>query len=171
MAVDIALSVDGGDWPPEADLRALAEKSIAATAAKAPALSKDGEVSILFTDDAHIAELNAEWRGIAHPTNVLSFPAAPVSTGWKGPVPLGDIVLGFETMTKEAAAAHLTLADHISHLLVHGLLHLVGFDHQDDAEAAAMESLETAVLAELGIADPYAGREPELIDTAGNNGR
>ncbi len=132
MAVRIALSIEGGDWPAEGELRALAEKALAATAAKTPAFPHDGEVSVLFTDDAEIADLNAAWRKIPRPTNVLSFPA-PQMPGLAGDdAPLGDIVLGFETMTKEAADAHLTLHDHISHLLVHGLLHLIGYDHQDD---------------------------------------
>lgn len=168
MAARIALSIEGGAWPAEAELRALAERALAATAAKTPAFPHDGEVSVLFTDDAEIAELNAAWRKIPRPTNVLSFPAPPMPGAADADRPIGDIVLGFETMTKEAADAHLTLQDHISHLLVHGLLHLVGYDHHDDGEAAAMESLETAILAELGIADPYAGREPLLIDPAGN---
>jgi probable rRNA maturation factor len=84
--------------------------------------------------------------------------------------PMGDIVLAYETVAKEAAAAHLTLADHITHLLVHGLLHLLGHDHGEDAAAEAMERLEAAVLARLGIADPYAGSVTEHHQTPGGNG-
>jgi probable rRNA maturation factor len=128
-------------------------------------------LSLLFTDDATIADLNRDWRGKPKPTNVLSFPAPDTSEAADGiPMPLGDIVFGFETVAKEAAEAGLTLADHINHLLVHGLLHLLGYDHEEDREATAMEQLETAILARLGIADPYAGSEPEHRGTPGGTG-
>jgi probable rRNA maturation factor len=167
----VELTIEAGDWPPEAELSRIAEAAAMATASAVPGFPAGRTVSILLTDDARIAALNALWRGKEGPTNVLSFPAPPAPLGAEGELPLGDIVLGCETVTKEAAASHLTLTDHISHLLVHGLLHLVGYDHGDDREAEAMEALETRVLAELGVADPYAGSEPELISNAGSNGR
>ena len=120
------------------------------------------EVALLLCDDARIAGLNAEFRGRAAPTNVLSWPA------FDGPVPdpeqeeplfLGDLALGYETCAREAAAAGLGLADHAAHLLVHGLLHLFGHDHAGDAEAEAMEALETNVLASMGVANPYSCEE------------
>lgn len=167
----VELGVEAGDWPPLTALRSITREAAAVAAASVRSFPVSGEVSVLFTNDARIAELNASWRGKAGPTNVLSFPSPPMPANAEVTVSIGDIVFGFETVTKEAAELHLTLTDHISHLFVHGLLHLVGFDHDDDRKAAAMEKLETAILAKLGIADPYAGSEPELISTAGSNGR
>jgi probable rRNA maturation factor len=112
-------------------------------------------VHILFTDDAAMREINKEWRGLDKPTNVLSFPAAlqPVP---KGEVAhLGDLVLAWETVNSEATTQGKATADHISHLIVHGLLHLQGFDHEIESEAETMEARETAILSGLGIADPY----------------
>jgi probable rRNA maturation factor len=169
--VFVEFGVDAGDWPPLTTLRRITREAASATAALVPGFPVAGEVSVLFTNDARIAELNASWRGKAGPTNVLSFPAPSMPPGPEATVSIGDIVFGFETVTKEASEMHLTLTDHISHLFIHGLLHLVGLDHDNDQKAAAMEALETAILAKLGIADPYAGSEPELISTAGSNGR
>jgi probable rRNA maturation factor len=167
----VELGVGAGDWPPLTTLRCITRAAASAAAASVPDFPSIAEVSVLFTNDARMADLNAAWRGKAGPTNVLSFPAPALPSSPEATVSIGDIVLGCETVTKEAAQMHLTLADHISHLFVHGLLHLIGFDHDDDREAVAMEQLETAILAKLGIADPYAGSEPELISTAGSNGR
>jgi probable rRNA maturation factor len=121
------------------------------------------EVSILLADDATVRRLNAAYRGQDRATDVLSFPAfddipeaAPGHLA-AGPVPLGDIVLALETVRAEAATAGLPLSDHVSHLVVHGCLHLLGYDHQDGADALRMEGLERSILARLGIADPYAG--------------
>jgi probable rRNA maturation factor len=121
------------------------------------------EVSILLADDATVRRLNALYRGQDRATDVLSFPAfdripeAVPGPLPPGPVPLGDIVLALETIRAEATAAGKPLSDHVSHLVVHGYLHLLGFDHQDGADAALMEGLERSILARLGIADPYAG--------------
>ena len=112
-----------------------------------------GTVAVLLTDDETVRDLNARFRGKDAPTNVLSFPAAPMP-GIEPP-PLGDVVLSFETCAAEAEAQAKTLADHLSHLVVHGVLHLLGRDHEDDAEAEAMEAEERAILAGLGVADPY----------------
>jgi probable rRNA maturation factor len=118
------------------------------------------EVSFRFTDDATIAALNADWRGTPKATDVLSFPAddddVPVVTG--APRLLGDVVLAFETCRRDATALERPFADHVRHLLVHGLLHLLHFDHQTAGDAERMEALEVAVLADLGVPDPYAGR-------------
>jgi probable rRNA maturation factor len=113
-----------------------------------------GSVSILLADDAFVQGLNRRHRGLDKPTNVLSFPA-PAAFEER----LGDVVLGFETVSAEAAARGISLADHTRHLVVHGILHLLGHDHQDAAEAAGMEALEAEVLARLGIADPYTLRD------------
>lgn len=156
---ELAIAIEGGAWPGEDSLLAIAEAAAKAAAAETGANFSGRDLSLLFTDDDEIGQLNADWRGKPKPTNVLSFPAASFP-GAAAP-PLGDIAFGFETVAREAQEAGLTLTDHISHLFVHGLLHLLGHDHEDDAEAEAMERLEVAILARLGIADPYAGSEPE----------
>ena len=159
-AVDLV--VEAGDWPAKAKLTRIATAAIAAAASGARLRASGGaEVIVVFTDDAHVRRLNRKYRGKNKPTNVLSFPASPTPAG--APVPLlGDIVLAAETVAKEAAEAGVALADHLTHLIVHGFLHLIGYDHEDDTEAAAMEALETRVLKKLGVADPYA----ELAETA-----
>jgi len=134
----------------------------AITAAAAALATPDGEVSIVLTDDASIQKLNREWRKIDKPTNVLSFPALP-PTGAGGPddAPrmLGDIAIAYETLRQEADDERKPFADHLSHLAVHGFLHLIGYDHEIDDDAEAMEALEQEILAQLGIPDPYAERE------------
>jgi len=133
--------------------------SLAALAAfeAAPPRSSLYEVSIVLTDDDEISALNRTWRGKDAPTNVLSFPAGEPFGEIPGePRPLGDVILGGETVIAEAAAKGISTADHASHLVVHGMLHLLGYDHDGDEEATRMETLETEVLARLGIADPYA---------------
>jgi len=119
----------------------------AATAALGTAT---GDIVVLLTDDAAVRDLNARFRGKDRPTNVLSFPAAESAAPH-----LGDLVLAFGVCADEAEAQGKTLADHLSHLTVHGVLHLLGRDHEDEAEAEAMEAEERAVLASLGVADPY----------------
>lgn len=156
---DIEIAIEGGDWPDELALVALARGAARAVEESLGADFSGRELSLLFTDDAEIGSLNADWRGKPKPTNVLSFPAAAMP-GMEVP-PLGDIAFGYETVRREAEEAGLTMTDHISHLFVHGLLHLLGYDHEVTAEAEAMERLEVAILARLGIADPYAGSEPE----------
>jgi probable rRNA maturation factor len=154
IAVDVL--VEAGDWPAEPELDRLAERAVAASlAAVAAEIAPPAEVSIVFTDDDHIRALNRRYRGRDAATNVLSFPAAPQVKGKLGP-PLGDIVLARQTIAREAAADGLTVADHLTHLIVHGFLHLLGYDHDTDRDAAVMTRLETAILARLGIADPYA---------------
>jgi probable rRNA maturation factor len=114
------------------------------------------EVSVLLTDDPSVARLNRDYRGMDRPTNVLSFPAdAPICAGMSAPRLLGDVVVALETTAREAVAAGTPLADHLAHLVVHGTLHLCGFDHEEDGEAQRMEALEVELLAGLGIADPY----------------
>jgi probable rRNA maturation factor len=133
---------------------AAAEAAFAAMPDR-PALA---EVSIALVDDAAIRDLNRAWRGKDQPTNVLSFPAPPVAIPG-APVLLGDIAVAFETTAAEAAAEGKTIADHLAHLVVHGMLHLFGHDHIEAGEAEQMETIERDILATLGIADPYAGRD------------
>ena len=154
IAVDIL--VEGGEWPAKPRLRTLARRAIDTAVARAHLpLAADAEVSLLFTDDGRMRGLNHQYRGKDSPTNVLSLPAAPVIAGHLGP-PLGDIVFAAETIRREADEQGIAFDDHLAHLVVHGLLHLAGHDHEIDSEALVMEGLETAILADLGIADPYA---------------
>ena len=113
----------------------------------------------MLTDDSAIHALNRDWRGHDAPTNVLSFPAQPLRGRKPAPAAsLGDIVIAFETTRREAAAEGKPLKDHLAHLAVHGFLHLVGYGHDKDRDARKMESLEVAILAGLGVPDPYAVR-------------
>jgi probable rRNA maturation factor len=115
------------------------------------------EVSVLLTTDEVVQDLNRTWRGKDKPTNVLSFPASPQPAHAGVAVPLGDVVLAYDTMLRESAEQGKPLQDHLAHLLIHGTLHLLGQDHETgDADATAMEALETEALHGLGIADPYA---------------
>ncbi|MEM6407142.1 MAG: rRNA maturation RNase YbeY [Pseudomonadota bacterium] len=127
-------------------------------------LSADFEISLLGCDDARISKLNAEFRGKPKPTNVLSWPAVDLSNAAPGSAPekadpsqheLGDIALAFETCRREAEEFQKPFEDHVCHLLVHGLLHLLGYDHENDLDAALMEGEERQILAKMGIADPY----------------
>src|SRR5450631_1345067 len=125
-----------------------------AIAAAAGALSTtDGEVSVLLTDDAAIRALNRDWRKIDKPTNVLSFPAP------KGASMLGDIVIAFETLEQECTEEDRIFLGHLAHLTVHGFLHLIGYDHQNDAQADEMEALESKIMTLMKLPDPYFGRD------------
>ncbi|HEV2558758.1 MAG TPA: rRNA maturation RNase YbeY [Microvirga sp.] len=151
----VDLAVEAGAWGPEDGLETFARRALGAGFAAASDRPRDEvEISLLLTDDAGIQELNRDWRGKDKPTNVLSFPA-PMIPGLPGPRPLGDIAVAFETVTREAEAEGKTFEDHLTHLLIHGLLHLLGYDHELEAEAEIMEALEVKALASLGIADPY----------------
>ena len=157
------LDIDIEDWP-SGDWEALAERAALAAAEAEPLLANPRLVaSLLFTSDEDVHALNREWRDRDKPTNVLSFPMmereeletlAPEGP----PAMLGDIALAHATCAREAADKGVTLEAHATHLIVHGLLHLAGHDHvESDEQAEAMEALETAILAKLGIADPYEG--------------
>ena len=159
MILDISIEAD---WPGQTDWVALAERAAEALATLAPELANPRlSASLLFADDAEVHELNREWRGKDKPTNVLSFPMLERSElldlPAEGPPELlGDIALALETCAREAAEKGLSLEHHATHLIVHGLLHLAGHDHEISPEdARAMEMLEIKALALLGIADPY----------------
>jgi probable rRNA maturation factor len=158
IALDI--SVEAEAWSGLPDAEALAQQ--AADAAVAAHGRPDGEaeaceaceVGVLLTDDARIRDLNRSWRGKDTPTNVLSFPA-PAGPGVHFPRYLGDLALAYETLAREAEDESKPLAHHFAHLVVHGVLHLLGHDHEAEDEAQVMEALEVKALATLGIADPY----------------
>lgn len=151
IVVDIA--VESPLWQDFGEADELAKTAIRATLAhEGTSLAPGSEVSLLFCDDAAIRDLNRQWRGQDRPTNVLSFPAPDEP----GAMPLlGDIAIAFETAAREAAEEDKPLAAHFCHLVVHGLLHLLGYDHESEAEAEVMEGHERAILGELGIDDPY----------------
>ena len=136
------------------DAEALAARVFAAARAREPRLM--GSAALLLTGDAAVRDLNARFRGKDAPTNVLSFPSDEPAPGF-----LGDIALGYETCAREAREKGVTLADHAAHLIAHGLLDLVGYDHIEDADAVEMERLETEILAGLGVSDPYRLEEFE----------
>ncbi len=155
----------------------LDEPSTARIAAKvASALSRHIDLpaatvsaALALADDDRLRELNRQWRNIDKPTNVLSFPASPPpprpsKTGRAGTRAsahfLGDIIIAEATLAREAADQDIPISDHFHHLVLHGLLHLAGYDHEVDVEAEEMEALETRILADLGIADPYASSVP-----------
>ena len=154
--VEIDLSVEAGDWPSESELAELSNKAVAAALAELGVKGGRSELSLLFTDDAHIRVLNAEWRSKDKATNVLSFPAFSVRPGDALPPMLGDIVLAAETVRTEATLESKPFDHHLTHLVVHGLLHLLGYDHETDVDAELMETRERRILARLAIADPYA---------------
>ncbi len=146
----IEVEVEAEDWTDAIDdVEAVVER-----AAVVALGDETGGVVVLLTDDATVRDLNARFRDKDRPTNVLSFPAAEVPE-MQGPEPLGDIVLAYGVCAEEAKAQGKTLTDHLTHLVVHGVLHLLGRDHEDETEAEAMEAEERAVLARLGVADPY----------------
>lgn len=156
LEVDALVEAEG--WAPAlcGAPEALAEKVIHASAARAPAR---GVVAVLFSDDAAVRALNLQWRNKDAATNVLSFPAPPetVFGAEQGASPpLGDIVLALETVLREAQAQGKTPEAHAAHLLSHGYLHLLGYDHEEPAAAEEMEALEREILAGLGYRDPYA---------------
>jgi probable rRNA maturation factor len=148
-------------WRGALPARSLARGAIAAAAAESGVATRRGaEVCVHLACDAEVQALNARWRGKDAPTNVLSFPAVEPARLGTAPL-LGDVFVAFETLAREAVAERKSLRDHFSHLVVHGFLHLVGFDHVEDREAEAMEATEIRALARLGVADPYAGAELE----------
>ena len=164
--LDIQISVEEGAWPSEEVLQPLAGRVLEVAAnylrkhEKQPFPKVAPELSLVFTDDASIREINAEWRSQDKATNVLSFPAFPLQPGGKPGPMLGDIIIARETVEREAIDLEKSFDDHLTHLMVHGFLHLFGYDHMNNSEAERMEGLETRILAGLGLSDPYAGQDP-----------
>lgn len=147
--------IECNDWRKSlADIEALATRVFMAAAAREPQLQ--GSAALLLTDNAAVRDLNARFRGIGAPTNVLSFPSHERAPGF-----LGDIALAFETCAREAGDKGVSLADHVAHLITHGLLHLVGYDHLEPAQSDIMERLEAEILDALSISNPYGGEESD----------
>ena len=150
--MNLEISIDDREWRSVPNLRRLAR-----TAVLAVLPDDDVAIGLLFTSDARIAEINGQWRGKPTATNVLSFPvsaAIPVPEG--EPRPLGDVALAYGVISREALAQKKPVGHHVTHLIVHGVLHLLGYDHENDDEAGAMEAREIMILAELGMENPYA---------------
>ncbi len=160
MAVPLALELIADDdaWPD--DLGDDFSSQLAAAVVAHWPIEETASASILLSSDARVRELNAAYRGFDKPTNVLSFPS-PAEAPRHDQRFLGDVILAHETVACEAAALGIPLNTHVSHLIVHGILHLFGLDHETDAEAEVMEALEIRMLAELGIANPYLNEEQE----------
>ncbi|MGX7925746.1 rRNA maturation RNase YbeY [Tsuneonella sp. HG094] len=165
MTLDV--EIDG--WPGPTDWAAMAERARAAAEGASPELANARlSASVLFTVDDEVHALNREWRDKDKPTNVLSFPMLErdelLSLDESGPPEmLGDIALAWETCQREADDKAIAVENHAAHLIVHGLLHLAGHDHLDDAEAEAMEAMEIKALASMGIPDPYAEHPDGLV--------
>ena len=161
--IDIDVTITGDGWPVRGDLETLADETVAAVAGTL-GLRGASELSLVFTGDAEIRKLNAAWRDRDRATNVLSFPAATLNPGDQpGPL-LGDVVIAFETVRREADLEDKPFRHHLQHLLVHGILHLLGYDHEDDEQARIMEGLERDILFSLGVSDPYAAAAPDDSD-------
>src|SRR6195256_1231115 len=149
-------------WQAEPDAEAVIHRAIATAAEIVNAGLGEAELAVMLTDDAGIRTLNSNWRGVDKPTNVLSFPALqPTGPGGPDDAPrmLGDIAIAYETTRQEADDEQKPFDHHLSHLAIHGFLHLIGYDHEQDNDAETMEALEQEILAQLGIPDPYADRD------------
>lgn len=153
MSVEIKISVACEDWHRILGAELIVHR--AAAAAFEEAGVQEGEASILLADDERMRELNRNFRGKDRPTNVLSFPSNEEHNGVRF---YGDVALAFETLVREATEEGKRVDAHLSHLAAHGVLHLLGFDHDNDRDAEAMEAKETKILARLGFPDPYAAR-------------
>ena len=162
--IAVLVSVSDGAW--EETLPQC--RAIVLRAAVAAAGERAGpgplEISILLAGDQEVRGLNRDYRKIDAPTNVLAFASGPAPAGTEAVRLLGDVVLAFGTVRREAEERGLEMADHLTHLVIHGVLHLLGYDHEAAPDAEAMERAEAYILAGLGIADPYAGDESEGTD-------
>jgi probable rRNA maturation factor len=156
-SLKIDVHVDSDLWKKESSMRTVVRRAVSQAAAT---LSTPGaELAVVLTDDAAIRLLNRHWRGVDAPTNVLSFPTK--NAGGEPPL-IGDIVLAYETVAREAGAEHKSFAHHVAHLVVHGFLHLLGYDHERDRDAEKMERAERDILRRLSIPDPY-GRPAKRV--------
>jgi len=160
--ISAEIRVEDTRWGSASDLEALVAGCLDAWRAEGAGMPDSAEIAVLFTDDAAQRELNREYRGKDRPTNVLSFPAGDTPLPPGMPRPLGDISLAYETVVREAGTGAIAVDAHLRHLILHGLLHLLGYGHENDSDAMIMEQTETRALARLGIADPY--RPKQVLD-------
>ena len=144
---------DDGDWSALSDAQTLIEQAAAAVAEELGGNAGSGMVAVALSSDAGVEVLNGQFRGKPKPTNVLSFPAGDgAPDGF-----IGDVILAAETVRREAGEQGVPLAHHVQHLVVHGILHLLGYDHISAADAERMEAIEISILSKLGVANPYTG--------------
>jgi len=162
MTTDLTVTIQADGWAEIPDAEGVVRRAAGAALASKAAddiRTEETEAAIVLADDEFVQTLNRDYRGKDKPTNVLSFAAQddedPAFRPPGEPIPLGDVILALETTLKEAADDAKSPADHLSHLVVHGMLHLLGYDHEEDAEAEIMEAEERAILAVLNIDDPY----------------
>lgn len=167
MSVTIDIIVTAPAWEAQEGLEELTDRTIRQCVETTGArFAPECELSVNFTDDATIRELNATWRGFDKPTNVLSF-ETPGDLSTKPA--LGDVVIAYETVEREAREQDKAFEHHLTHLLIHGFLHLIGYDHQVPREADEMEALERRIAATLGLPDPYEGTQPVEEPSATGN--
>jgi probable rRNA maturation factor len=152
-ATKVDVLVESKLWKEPARVKSILRRAVAEAAATLP--TRGGELAIVLTDDSSIRLLNRQWRGLDKATNVLSF---PTQNGCGQPPVIGDIVLAYETIAREAHDDGKPFAHHLAHLTVHGFLHLLGYDHQQDSDAEVMEAAERKILRRLAIPDPYRPR-------------
>jgi len=150
---EVEIVEDDGDWSRVGNLDSLIDDAARAAFAAAGDGRKTAIVTVALSSDASVAALNERFRGKAKPTNVLSFPAGNGAPGGQ----LGDIIMALETLEREAAEQGVPFEHHLQHLVVHGVLHLLGYDHETAADAERMEAIEIEVLSKLGVANPYTG--------------
>jgi probable rRNA maturation factor len=182
-ALDISFSLEAGDWEAAVtDVEQLVEAAARAAfeAAERPEIlgNAPAEMSLVLADDALVQALNRDYRDKDKPTNVLSFALLDdlddtddaLARDEGMPILIGDVILAFETVQREAREQGKSIKDHLTHLVIHGVLHLLGYDHQSDPDADRMERLETSILARMGIADPYSANPAQAAGAQGETG-
>jgi probable rRNA maturation factor len=181
--LDISISLEAGDWEVVvADVEQRIETAARAAfdAAERPSVldGAPAEMSLVLADDALVRTLNRDYRDKDKPTNVLSFALLDdlddtddaLARDEGMPILIGDVILAFETVQREAREQGKSIKDHLAHLVIHGVLHLLGYDHQSDPDADRMERLETSILARMGIADPYSANPVQAAGAQGETG-
>ncbi|MBA9083025.1 MULTISPECIES: rRNA maturation RNase YbeY [Bartonella] len=153
--ITIDITIEDSEWDNEDVLYDITTKALTTTMHHLSLNKVTSELSLLFTNDDHIAQINAQWRFQNKPTNVLSFPAFPLKVGQSPKPMLGDIIIARETIMREAKEEGKSFQDHLTHMIVHGLLHLLGYNHETNDEANQMETLEREILSKLSIKNPY----------------